>query len=529
LGYIILFAGNPSEADPVKVYTLNDDFDEGALVGLEHDTVPDQLQLSVNSVTLPFIWVPNNQGTVSKVNTDTGEELGRYWVAPHASSPSRTTVDLNGDCWVGCRQAGTVVKIGLSEAGHFIDRNGNGVMDTSSDLNGDGNIAGPGELLPWGQDECVLFEVVLISGKEGAFAPGTYTGGYDYGHWNTSPRGIAVDDNNHIWAGTWSSRNYYEIDGDTGAILRTIDVSPWGHSAYGAVVDKNGILWSAYVHGYHILRIDTKSNPLDISIIDMGGYVYGMGLDYNNHLFASGWTDRKLHRININTGILEWTKDRYYSYTGRGVACTEDGDVWVACTNYHRVNRYDNNGNLKARIYVGNGPTGVSVDAEGYVWVCNLNDEYIKRIDPSTNTVVLSKRIIGSSGHYSYSDMTGIIARNITAKVGTWTVTADSGEDNSLWGKITWNTEPEGNIPAGASISVKARAGNTQGELSIKPFIDVLSGVLFTDTGRLLEVQTTLQANSVNSRVPLTHPESGWFDPSGVKKSRFDMANISEY
>ena len=38
-----------------------------------------QLTLSAQSVTWPFIWVPNsNEGTVSKVDVRTGAELARY-------------------------------------------------------------------------------------------------------------------------------------------------------------------------------------------------------------------------------------------------------------------------------------------------------------------------------------------------------------------------------------------------------------------------------------------------------------------
>ena len=160
-----------------RTYTTDADFDEGILVGVEHETVHDQLQLSEEHVTLPFIWVPNNNGTVSKVNTETGDELGRYRVVPPGlpenGSPSRTTVDLEGNCWVGNRCAGTVVKIGLYEAGNWIDRNGDSICQTSQDTNGDGDITND-EILPWGQDECVLYEVVLIAGREGTYAPGTF-------------------------------------------------------------------------------------------------------------------------------------------------------------------------------------------------------------------------------------------------------------------------------------------------------------------------------------------------------------------
>ena len=33
------------------------------------------------------------------------------------------------------------------------------------------------ELLAWGADECVLYDVILIPGKEGTYVPGQYTGG----------------------------------------------------------------------------------------------------------------------------------------------------------------------------------------------------------------------------------------------------------------------------------------------------------------------------------------------------------------
>ncbi|GAG95221.1 unnamed protein product, partial [marine sediment metagenome] len=204
---------NLSFAAPIissRTYTIDADFDDGTLVNLEHDTVPDQLQLSTEQITLPYIWVPNTgQGTVSKINTETGDELGRYWVMPDpghddyfgSSSPSRTTVDLKGNCWVGNRQAGTVVKIGLYEAGVWIDHNEDGICQTSFDDNENGIIDGT-ELLPWGVDECVLFEVVLYQSHEGTFVPGTYPGPYDTYRWSTSPRGLAIDAENNLWAGT---------------------------------------------------------------------------------------------------------------------------------------------------------------------------------------------------------------------------------------------------------------------------------------------------------------------------------------
>ena len=471
---------------PSRTYTLDADFDEGTFVGVEHETVHDQLQLSKEHVTLPFIWIPNDNGTVSKVDTETGKELGRYRVAPHSDcSPSRTTVDLQGNCWVGNRQAGTVVKIGLYEAGQCVDRNGDGTYQTSRDLNDDGDIAGA-EILAWGQDECVLFEVVLIPGKLGTYVPGTYVLGYDYDYWGTAPRGLAVDSHNNLWAGTWSSMKYHYIDGTTGAILKTVDVSPWGHHAYGAVIDENGVLWSSSQEGDHVLRLDPSTTPPTISTLAMGHFVYGLGVDYLGHLFVSGWTDSRLSRVNTATGVKEWSKPG--PYAARGVACTSDNDVWIASTDWGRVYRYDNDGTQKTSIFVGS-PTGVAVDAVGKVWACNTGDEYIKRIDPSTNAVDLSKRIVGSIGHYGYSDMTGIVVRTVTTKIGTWTVVFDSGSPGTPWGTVSWNSLE----PQGTSVTVRARSSEDQASWS--PWEAAANGVLLSSTpnGRYLQIETTLQ------------------------------------
>ena len=513
---------NLSFAAPIissRTYTYDADFDEGVLVGLEHDIVHDQLQLSKEHVTLPFIWVPNTgQGTVSKINTETGDELGRYWVMPDpdhehwigkSSSPSRTTVDLQGNCWVGNRQAGTVVKIGLFEAGIWHDRNGDGVCQTSQDENNDGNISGD-ELLPWGEDECVLFEVNLFEGNKGTYVPGAGPGTYDTEHWRTSPRGLAIDADNNLWAGTCPGTpaylysypsTYYHIDGETGIIKEQVVMS--GHAAYGAVIDENGILWSSMrptgIGGVtpFIVRFDPSTLSHERIYLPYQS-IYGLGLDYLGNLFVSGWNRRELHRVNTTrfpgalfpqSSLGEWTKGG--PYNARGIACTGDNDVWVASTSSNRVFRYGNDGIPKTSIDVGagSGPTGVAVDAAGKVWVCNVGDEFIKRIDPATNKVDLAKEIIGSGGHYGYSDMTGIMARTITTRIGTWTVTFDSDELDTPWGTVSWNGEE----PDGTSITVKVRSSHDQSTWSLWETVNTGEWLSSTPNGRYLQIETTLQ------------------------------------
>jgi streptogramin lyase/Mg-chelatase subunit ChlD len=488
---LVVLAMAPASAG--KTYTLNADFDEGKAVNVGHPNA-DQLELArlIGGDALPFIWIPNSEGSVSKVDVKTGREVARYRICDPAetSMPSRTTVDLYGNCWVGNRQAGSVVKIGLQEGNQWIDRNGNGQCDTSHDTNNDGNITGS-EMLAWGADECVLFEVIVIPDKEQTCVPGTYTGGYANKYWDPGPRSLAVDSANNLWCGCYETKKWYYIDGETGRIVLPLDVSEQGHNAYGAVMDGNGVIWSASLNGKHLLRVDplSKAPEIDLRKVDIGHMVYGVGLDYLGHVFVAGYSDKKLTRLNCETGEIDWTVDTPGGDEARGVVCTRDNDVWVANSKPGTVCRYDNEGNLKATIDVGSQPTGVAVDCNGKVWVCNNGDDYIKRIDPATNRVDLSKAILNSKFHYSYSDMTGFVARMITARRGTWTACYDGEASNSLWGLVKWNAE----VPPGTSLSVRARSSNDKAAWS--PWELTTSGEPLADTppGRYLEVQTTFR------------------------------------
>ena len=471
-----------------RVYTLDRDFDEGKLVGLEYKTVPNQLQLSKSSSTLPFIWVPNsNLGTISKVDTKTGKELGRYRTGPTSANtnPSRTTVDLQGNCWVGNRGTGTVVKVGLYENGQYEDRNGNGAIETSKDLNNDGVIS-DSETLDWGKDECVLLETVVIEGKEGSYKPGKYTGGYSS---RPGPRGIAIDSNNNLWAGTFgnSKNKYYYINGKTGQIMKTVDVSSQGHAAYGAVIDKNGILWSSSLSNSLL-----KFNPADNSmkIIDVKHTTYGIALDKNNHLFVAGWGHNKLSRINITTDKVEWTISTGNRTYPKGLTVDDNGDVWVAHYYEDAVVRWSNDGKKKATIKVGRQPSGVAIDAEGKPWSVNYSDQYLKRINPATNSVELEKLIKGN--HYSYSDMTGIVARSMTTKIGTWTIVFNSKSSDTMWDTVKVTAE----TPKGTSVITKVRS--SKDSKSWSPWEGVTQGASLKKTpgGMYLEVETTMQITS---------------------------------
>lgn len=356
---------------------------------------------TLDAAASSVFWVPNtNEGTISKIDTLTGNELGRYRTGPTRNgSPSRTAIDQHGNVWVANRFTGTVLKIGLYEKGQYVDRNGDGVINTSRDLNNDGDITG-NEILPWGQDECVLLEVLLIDSASG-------------------PRGLIIDANNNLWAGTYRKdknriNKFYYIDGDTGKILDAIDMGQYG--SYGAIIDSNGFIWSVSRAADFVLKI----NPATHSISKIQVPAYGITL-HNGHVYVTGAGANLFSRITIATHRIDWTKyipaGSEPSFT-RGIAIDSALNVWVADTRRGTVTRWDHNGRLLVTIPVGKYPTGVAIDAAEKIWVCNLGDEYIHRIDPATNKIDLSKRIIGGR-HYSYGQMIG-------GSIGPGAVTVDT-------------------------------------------------------------------------------------------------------
>jgi len=97
-----------------------------------------------NDPLYSYIWISNSsQGTVSKIDTVTLEEVGRYDTHPMTGDPSRTSVSLNGNVAVANRNGG-LVKFFANKA-DCQDKNGNGVIDTSTGAN---------DVLPWDEEEC---------------------------------------------------------------------------------------------------------------------------------------------------------------------------------------------------------------------------------------------------------------------------------------------------------------------------------------------------------------------------------------
>jgi len=468
-------------------FTTTLDFVSGSLVNVNTET-PNQLQLNTTTSTFPFIWIAlSDRGTICKIHTETGQILGEYRTAPATftfPNPSRTTVGLDGSCWAGNRAAGSVIHVGLFEANQGIDRNGNGVIDTST---------GYGDVLPWpggpdddGGVENAADEMILH------FVPTTAT----------ATRHVTVDANNNVWvSGAFGSNNgvFELIDGRTGAILRTEGPFTGG---YGGLVDQQGVIWSA-TSSSTLMRWDPDlplgpTNPLDIDIPN-----YGLAVDSQGSIWVTTLQDNTVRKLAPDGTLLgTFTHGSVYA---QGLAVDADDHVWIGSSfGYTTVSHLLNNGTLLGSVTgVGEGSTGVAVDAAGKIWTANIGDSNASRIDPDAGpigsdgvtpigAVDLTVALPGANP-YNYSDMTGAVALGATSPQGTWQVVYDGSTPGRGWQRIEWNLEGQGSEPPGSEILVEARAADTTAALGSQAFITVTKGAPLGLAGRFIEIRATLR------------------------------------
>jgi len=142
----------------------------------------------------------------------------------------------------------------------------------------------------------------------------------------------------------------------------------------------------------------------------------------------------------------------------------------------------------------------VAVDADGKVWVVNNGDEYIRRIDPATGQVDLEKAIVGAR-HYGYSDMTGIVARTVSTRIGNWTISHALSNDTALLDRLIWQAEE----PEGTVVRIRVRTSNDQQVWS--DWLEVTNDTELGDipAGRYVQIEVTLQTLSGEESAVLSY------------------------
>ncbi|MBL8437634.1 MAG: hypothetical protein JNM61_05485 [Zoogloeaceae bacterium] len=479
-----------------KTYTLDADFDQGVLDNVNH-LAPgsDQLQINAVGVGLPMIWIANhNEDSVSKFDTVNNKEVARYKTyqgnpgQTQGGNPSRIAIDVDGNAYVLNREPGTgnqplLMKI-LLEGG--IDRNNNGTIETSRDINNNGRIS-----------------TVLADGEMFAMTSNTIAGVQDERvAWvrdvgalgDSFGRAVCYSNDGNLWVGLWNSARLYKVSSADGSTLAgPFSTSAQGFNPYGCTVDRDGIVWIATL-GSGLGKFDPSTSTMSRFLSGNSDYGIALGLENNEkRVYQANTSGRTFTKFNPATNTFSTPAALFY--TAVGVAVDGAGDVIVPNYGSGGVKKFHPDGSLVWSVPQQPGTTtqyGVMLDGNNDIWVMHLSSNNIAKYR-GTDGAALGVYPVGSYP-YVYTDGSGLTSRNITSKTGSWSVTYDSGTAGTPWGKVSWNDL----VPTGASVEVKVRTADLVANLPLQTYETVTKGGTFTKQGRYIQVQARLTGNNGN-------------------------------
>ncbi len=393
--------------------------------GVEPDpNNPGSITLGEATFQTPFIYVAvQGKNEIAKLDTVTGQKI---WQKPsYGTDPSRTAVAMDYSVWLGNRGFNSPNDPNYSNAAH---------------LDIDGNLV-------------CRADVIGIC------------------------RGIAIDADGYIWAGTWNTRKLYkihpsEVDKSQNPPRCRIEaVYDVPISIYGLAIDGKGYLWAS-TNAAQTIKFDTSQGTYTlVSFLA----AYGIAVSPKN-----GWVwFGSYHKTGCVNAV---EPDPPYTTHNTNVGCggiitgvTVDRDGYVWASSYYNGRLYKIDPTTGQEICsvlspcspgatTGCDARGVAEDSDGKIWVVNREGGYANRftkdcqheatfpIDPGYYT-------------YTYSDMTGQQLRIVTTKEGYFIQNFDSGYTNPQWYSITFDS----NVPPDTSIELRTRSADSAGELQTNP------------------------------------------------------------
>lgn len=337
-----------------------------------------------------YIWVANSgEGTISKVNTITLIEEGRYRTRSDASgSPSRTSVNLTGDVAVANRSQSITKVIALHENCDEM-KNGQPGLQTST---------GKFDVLAWGQDDCVAWNT-SFNGFNNQRPVAWTSGVLNQANCTVEDQFVWTTASVHSQA---SSLHVFRLNGDDGTIDEDIHIPEIGggyFQGYGGAVDSENDFWFVTYDTDQLVQVDYED--LTYQIYPTGTQCpYGFTVDsldrpwVGDFCSGSGFFDPMTEQWTTLPGILGYglqEDDMKIMWLGtfsppglRGINIETQQEVdWIMLPTQSS--------------------RGVSVDFEGYVWFVDMQSTAWK-VDTDAGTW---ESYAGLNGPYTYSDMTG--------------------------------------------------------------------------------------------------------------------------
>ncbi len=343
-----------------------------------------------------YIWIANSaQNTISKVDTQTLQEMGRYWVRPdNQGSPSRTSVNLSGDVVTASRSGGFTKFHARVE--DCQDTNGIPGIQTAVDAN----------MLPWDQEECRAWHTPMAyaSQRPAAWTQGTFN------------NATCKYENQKAWTSGNNLQNgtvdVLLVNGDNGAIEQLVTVSGIMadfYGIYGAAVDKQGNFWGSQLGQGYLVNVNRETFAVKTWPMVAGGY--GMTVDSKGYVWTCSSNASRFDpmtetwvtmTVGGNGGCMEDGKGTLYlgGYANGVPSIVAVNTETLAVTGSYAVPQYTH---------------GISIDFYGYVWGVSMGTEAY-RVDVDNGGTIST--FTGLVGAYTYSDMTGFALSNVGTPSG---------------------------------------------------------------------------------------------------------------
>jgi cysteine-rich repeat protein len=437
---------------------------------------------AVSKVTKPVIWISNSaEGTISKIDTESLQELARYCTAPGcASDPSRTTVGLSGDAVVANRAYSGIpsaVRIATDEV-NCVDRNGNGVIDT---WKGAGPV--PPEFQwqagqPNSPDECVLWWTNLSS-----YGSLPRAAGFD------AEIGDKGELSVFVYVGLYNGSKVLRINAATGKVVKEIPVPG---NPYGLVVDKDGNVWVQALAA--LVKIDVKNG--DEVTSHPAQCMYGITADPQGRIYTSGYGDQCVRRYDPTTG--ENVVVGIPTGNGGGVAIDQNGHLWTG----QQGVRIDTN-TMQVLGTSQAGGHGWAIDANGIPWSIPLGGSYTAyKHDPNSAAPFNYQVAKPGVGTYTYSDMTGFQLVNAASKGGIFRKTFQGcGGGQTLFESLDMKLL----APPSTVTTVSVRVAPSVAELPAASWVKVATlppdttPIPLNLTGGAIQVELTMKSQDLNA------------------------------
>ncbi|NOS81627.1 MAG: hypothetical protein HOP32_08620 [Nitrospira sp.] len=263
-----------------------------------------------------------------------------------------------------------------------------------------------------------------------------------------SPSGVAVNAAGDLWIADVNNNRIRKVNA-AGIITTVAGTGTVGFNAdsiaataahlsnpVGVAVNAAGDLWIADQNNHRIRRVDAvtgiittvvgtgaagfsgDTGPADVAQLSSPR---GVAVDAADNLWIADFGNHRIRRVDAATGTITTVAgtgvagfngdniaaDAAQLSSPAGVAVNAAGDLWIADQGNHRIRRVDAasgeittvagtgtactvqpcGDNGQATLAQLRDPSGVAVNAAGDLWIADLSNDRIRRVDAATGTI----------------------------------------------------------------------------------------------------------------------------------------------